>query len=99
MFEYKTVPCPKALQVKSQKEDDAAVRSFARIMNSEAVDGWEFYSMETISVAQVSGCMSFGKSSRDTPYNMMVFRREQSIEHNDQRSMRRAYAPRNEKQH
>lgn len=74
-YEYKCVPGPTQLVVKSIEESATAVRSYANLINNEATDSWEFYSLETMSVAQAPGC--FGNSK--TPpvvFNMLVFRRE-----------------------
>ena len=75
MYEYKTVPSPKALTVRNSKEDDNAIRAFSNIMNEESRDGWEFYSMETINVTEPGGCLGAGQASRQVSYNMLVFRR------------------------
>lgn len=75
MYEYKTVPCAKALQVRSAKDDDQAIRAFSGIINAEATNGWEFYSMETINISEPGGCLSGGQNNRNVSYNMLVFRR------------------------
>lgn len=79
-YEYKTVPGPKALVAKNEKEYDNAVRGYAKLINNEAYDGWEFYSMETVTVQEASGCLKFlgifnGKTANSMSYNMLVFRR------------------------
>ena len=75
-YEYKCVPGPSQLVVKSPEESATAVRSYAKLINKEASEGWEFYSLETMSVAQAPGC--FGIESKTPPivFNMLVFRRE-----------------------
>ena len=74
-FEYKTVPAPMALSIKNQKEAEGAIRQFGELISSEAKDGWEFHSMETITTSEAPGCTSGGKS-KDTHYNMLVFKRQ-----------------------
>lgn len=75
-YEYKCVPGPAQLIVKSQADSASAVRSYADLINEECRDGWEFYSLETMSVAQAAGC--FGATDKTPPliFNMLVFRRE-----------------------
>jgi len=74
MYEYKTVPGPMTLVVKRKQTDLETVGSYAKLINAEAVGGWEFYSLEQISVHEPKGCLSFG-GPRTTTYNMLVFRR------------------------
>lgn len=78
MYQYKCVPAPKELVVKKQSDMDKAVEDFAKIINSNSTDGWEFYSMEQISCTVPAGCLSglFGKKEQTVYYNMLVFRRE-----------------------
>ena len=74
-YEYKCVPGPSQLVVKSPEESATAVRSYAKLINSEATEGWEFYSLETMSVAQAPGCLGTSKVP-PVVFNMLVFRRE-----------------------
>jgi hypothetical protein len=74
-YEYKTVPAPMILNIKTQKEAEQAIASFGERINFEAVDGWEFHSMESITTAEAPGCFSGGKQKMTT-YNMLVFKRE-----------------------
>ncbi len=76
-FEYKTVPAPMVLNIKTQKDADQAIANFGAIINREAVDGWEFHSMESITTAEAPGCFSGGKE-RVTTYNMLIFKREKA---------------------
>ena len=73
-YEYKCVPGPSNLVVKSSAESSKAIASYANIINAEATDGWEFYSLETMSVSEAPGC--FSKPEPPTLFNMLVFRRE-----------------------
>lgn len=72
-YAYKTVPAPTILGVKNEKQINDAIRSFANLINQECVDGWEFYSMETIATQIPQGCLGFG-GSKTVTYNMLVFR-------------------------
>jgi len=74
-YTYKTVPAPMALLVKSKTNTEDAIRGFSSIINAEGTDGWEFYSMETITTQEPQGCI--GGQLKTTNYNMLVFRREQ----------------------
>lgn len=74
MYVYKTVPAPTILGVKNEKQINDAIRNFANYINQECVDGWEFYSMETITTQTPQGCLGLG-GSKITTYNMLVFRR------------------------
>ena len=60
-YEYKTVPAPMVLKVKNEQDAHASIRSYGERINGEAVDGWELYSMETITTAQAPGCGGGGK--------------------------------------
>ena len=76
-YEYKCVAAPKELIIKKQAEMDKAVAGFANIINNEAVQGWEFYSMEQIATTVPVGCLAalFGKKEETTYINMLIFRR------------------------
>ena len=76
MYTYKTVPAPTNLSVRSVNDTLNAVESFSEIINKECVNGWEFYSMETISVSTNPGCFSLGKRTTPIVLNMLVFRKE-----------------------
>ena len=49
-YEYKTVPAPMVLSIKTEKEAEQAIYNFGNMINREAGDGWEFHSMETITI-------------------------------------------------
>lgn len=74
-YEYKCVAGPTQLVVKSEKDSEKAVASYANIINGAATDGWEFYSLESISVAQAPGCLQTQKAP-PINFNMLIFRRE-----------------------
>jgi hypothetical protein len=54
---------------------DDAVRTFAKLINSEAVDGWVYHSQQDITVTQKAGCMAglFGAKDTQLIYKMLVF--------------------------
>ena len=73
-FEYKTVPAPMVLSIKTEKEAEQAIYSFGNMINREAQGGWEFHSMETITTEAAPGCFSGGKPNTQH-YNMLIFKR------------------------
>ena len=75
-YEYKCVAGPTELVVKSQNEASIAVASYADLINEGAQDGWEFYSMESMTVSQAPGC--FSKDAPPIIFNMLIFRRQVS---------------------
>ena len=55
MKQYKAVPGPKNIQIKNG-DANAAVKVFEDIITREAVNGWQYHSMENISVTNTPGC-------------------------------------------
>jgi hypothetical protein len=74
-YEYKTVSAPMVLNIKTQKDADQAITNFGLLINREAVDGWEFHSMESITTEEAAGCFSNGKG-KTTTCNMLIFKRK-----------------------
>ena len=74
-YEYKTVPAPMVLSIKTEKEAEQAISNFGNMINREAGNGWEFHSMETITIEEAPGCFSGGKATT-RHYNMLIFKRE-----------------------
>jgi hypothetical protein len=62
----------------SKDSYDAAVRSFADLINQEAKGGWLFHSMENIAVIQKPGCLAglFGQKASTINFNMLVFEKK-----------------------
>ena len=54
-------------------DTQAAFDTFAEIINRQAVSGWQYHSMETITVTEKPGC--FGQPI-PTNYYMLIFERE-----------------------
>lgn len=72
MKEYKTVAGPQAVRV--QKGNiQSAFDLFAEIINQNAKAGWEYHSMEAITVAEKPGCF---KQPVMHKYYMLIFVRE-----------------------
>ena len=77
-MQYKCVPAPLGLVITGKKDYESAVRSFADIINREAIDGWKYHSMEYISVKHQPGCLPalFGAKPITESYNMLIFSNE-----------------------
>ena len=72
MKQYKAVAGPKNINV-NKGDTQAAFNTFADIINREAVGGWEYHSMETITVTEKPGCM---QQPIPTNYYMLIFVKE-----------------------
>lgn len=72
MKQYKAIAGPKNISV-DKGNTQAAFDSFASLINQNATDGWEYHSMETISVTEKPGCLQQPVS---TNYYMLIFVRE-----------------------
>ena len=73
MKKYKAVAGPKNINV-AKGDSQAAFNSFASLINQEAVGGWEYHSMETISVTEKPGCL---QNPIPVNYYMLIFVREE----------------------
>ena len=69
MKQYKAVPGPMDISV-SKGNTQAAFDLFANIINREAAQGWEYHSMEVVTVTEKPGCFQ-----QPTPINyyMLIF--------------------------
>jgi hypothetical protein len=78
MAQYKCVPAPRELIIDKKGSYDTAIRSFADLINKEAMDGWKYVSMENIAVSKQPGCLAglFGQKSETIYFNMLVFVKE-----------------------
>lgn len=56
MKQHKAVAGPKNINV-GKGDTQSAFNTFAEIINCESVGGWEYHSMETITVTEKPGCM------------------------------------------
>lgn len=72
MKQYKAVSGPKNINV-NKGNTQAAFNLFADLINSEAKNGWEYHSMETITVTEKPGCFQAPISSS---YYMLIFVKE-----------------------
>lgn len=72
MKEYKTVAGPKNIQVK-KGDIQSAFDIFSEIINSNARGGWNYHSMETITITEKPGCLN---QPVPTYYYMLIFERD-----------------------
>lgn len=72
MKQYKAVAGPKNINV-AKGDTQAAFDIFAEIINKEASGGWQYHSMETITVTEKPGCF---QQPIPMNYYMLIFERE-----------------------
>ena len=72
---YKVIPGPKSINVDRGSFSDAT-DAFATMINAEAAAGWEFHSLETISVTQKAGC-GLKPTYTNTSIYMLIFVRDE----------------------
>lgn len=72
MKQYKAVAGPKNISV-AKGDTQGAFNSFASLINQEVSGGWEYHSMETITVTEKPGCL---QNPISTNYYMLIFVRE-----------------------
>ena len=72
MKQYKAVAGPKNISV-AKGDTQAAFDMFADLINKEAAAGWEYHSMETITVTEKPGCF---QNPIPVNYYMLIFARE-----------------------
>ena len=69
MKQYKAVAGPKSISV-GKGDTQAAFNTFADFINNEAAGGWEYHSMETITVTEKPGCL---QQPVPMNYYMLIF--------------------------
>ncbi len=72
MKQYKVVAGPKNINVK-KGDTKEAFSIFEKIINNEVNDGWEYHSMEVISVTEKPGCF---QQAIPRNYYMLIFEKE-----------------------
>ena len=77
-MKYKTVAGPVGLTIGSKDNYETAVRSYADIIQREAVDGWELLLIQEIPVSKNNGCLQalMGHPTTTVTFNMLVFKKE-----------------------
>lgn len=79
MYEYHMIQVPPTISVKAGQSGGAAAVYLQAIVDEFAVDGWEFYRIETIGILEKlgCGCLAFILRMRPSVRNLyvVVFRR------------------------
>jgi len=82
MAEYKCVSAPQHLVIEADGNFNDAVASFGNLINSHTKDGWEFHSLEVITVTKKNGCLAallalvgIGQAETTVNTNMLIFRK------------------------
>ena len=73
MKQYKAVSGPKNISV-SKGDTQSAFNLFSDIINRETAGGWEYHSMETITVTEKAGCLFQQPVALN--YYMLIFEKE-----------------------
>jgi len=80
MYKYKAVPGPKEIVVDKEGGTTKATQMFADIINAQAIDGWHYHSMETVTVttSYKTGCfLNRQVVTTHTNIYMLIFEMEQ----------------------
>jgi len=79
MFEYYMVQIPPNIGVRMGRTQDAAASYLEDVVGQYVVEGWEFYSIETIGIIEHPGCGCLaalvGIKTTVTPVYVIVLRR------------------------
>jgi hypothetical protein len=78
MTQYMCVPGPKTIVVNKIEDMDGAVVQFSDLINQHCANGWDFFSLEEITVADKPGCLAglLGAKEETRNYNMLVFKKD-----------------------
>ena len=74
-FEYKTVALPRSVakrRKRRQSEADMIAEQLGKVLNEEAVDGWEYVRAETLTTPGQSGLL---KQATPAAYVVLIFKR------------------------
>jgi len=72
-YEYKTVELPANIAGSASGKGEAA-RTLQAVIDQHAVDGFEFYRVDSFTVSRPQGCL-LGGQQQITAYNVVTFRR------------------------
>lgn len=78
MAQYKTVAGPVGLTITRKESYSEAVKSYAAIIDKEAVGGWVLDSIQDIPVTKKNGCIAslLGQDEITMHFNMLIFRKD-----------------------
>lgn len=76
-FTYKMVQVPPNIVVKKGEGSQAAAQYLEQVAGDMAKQGWEFYRVDSIGVAEQPGCLMglLGQKTEWVQYYVMTFRR------------------------
>jgi hypothetical protein len=74
-YQYKVVPFRGELKqgITSTDTVNKVSQQLEELINSYASQGWEFYSLDSVSIRVSSGCLGFGSASVTT-FDQAIFR-------------------------
>ena len=78
MHQYKMVQVPPNIEVQAkQHKGNEAAAYLENVVNSYALDGWEFYRVDAIGVKVMPGCLAglFGKKEAFSTYYVITLRK------------------------
>lgn len=78
MYEYKMIQIPPTIEVDRKSMHKAAAVYLQGIVDENAVDGWEYYRVDTIGVKEKPGC--FSQSMVTVNHYVVTFRRLKSAD-------------------
>lgn len=78
MYEYKMVQIPRDLSTKLGQGDGLAAKMLQDIVDANAVDGWEFYRIDNLTILEKPGCLGSLMGQKDvfSSVGVVSFRRE-----------------------
>ena len=85
-FEYKTVALPRSVakrRKRRQSEADMIAEQLGKVLNEEAVDGWEYVRAETLTTPGQSGLL---KQPVPAAYVVLIFKRSRGAWEGDTRN-------------
>lgn len=76
MYTYKMIQVPPTISVKAKDNKSGIAAAYLQdVVNSCAVEGWEFQRVDTIGIEERPGCFG-GNKTRLTHYYVITFRKE-----------------------
>jgi hypothetical protein len=78
-YEYRMIQAAPAVQAsKVGPKGQEAAKYLERVVNEGAVDGWEFYRMDSLSEHRPAGCLGIGQPEVNQ-YYVVTFRRPKAV--------------------
>ena len=78
-YKYKMVQAPKNLRAQGAASSAGIAEGYLQtIVDQNAVDGWEFYRVDDMTVSNSPGCLGglMGQKETYTVYNVISFRKD-----------------------